>query len=137
TDVNSGVPRYTFDIPEMADGINFVVVAMGMFGIGEIIVNLENEDTRTVMMKKVTGLMPTKEDFKRSAWPVIRGTGLGSVLGILPGGGAMLSSFASYSLEKKMSKNPEEFGHGAIQGVAGPESANNAGAQTSFIPMLT
>jgi len=137
TDVNSGVPRYTFDIPDMADGINFVVVAMGMFGIGEIIVNLENEDTRTVMMKKVTGLMPTKEDFKRCVWPVLRGTGLGSILGILPGGGAMLSSFASYSLEKKMAKNPEEFGHGAIQGVAGPESANNAGAQTSFIPMLT
>ena len=137
TDVNSGVPRYTFDLPELADGINFVVVAMGMFGIGEIIVNLENEESRTVMLKKVTGLMPTWPDIKRSIAPVLRGTALGSVLGILPGGGAMLASFSSYALEKKVSKNSAEFGQGAIEGVAAPESANNAGAQTSFIPMLT
>ena len=137
TDVNSGVPRYTFDLPELADGINFVIIAMGMFGIGEIIVNLENEENRTVMLKKVSGLMPSKDDLKRSIAPVLRGTVLGSILGILPGGGAMLASFASYSVEKKVAKNPSEFGHGAIQGVAGPESANNAGAQTSFIPMLT
>ncbi|MGV3656120.1 MAG: tripartite tricarboxylate transporter permease, partial [Noviherbaspirillum sp.] len=137
TDVNSGVPRYTFDLPELADGINFVIIAMGMFGIGEIIVNLENEESRTVMLKKVSGLMPSKDDLKRSIAPVLRGTVLGSILGILPGGGAMLASFASYSVEKKVAKNPAEFGHGAIQGVAGPESANNAGAQTSFIPMLT
>jgi putative tricarboxylic transport membrane protein len=137
TDVNSGTTRYTFGFPEIADGINFVVVAMGVFGLGEIIGNLENESTRTVMSKTVTGLMPTREDLKQMAAPVLRGTILGSMLGILPGGGAMLASFAAYTLEKKVSKHPERFGKGAIEGVAGPESANNAGAQTSFIPMLT
>jgi putative tricarboxylic transport membrane protein len=137
TDVNSGTPRYTFGFPEIADGINFVVVAMGVFGLGEIIGNLANETTRTVMAKTVTGLMPTREDLKQMAAPILRGTVLGSVLGILPGGGAMLASFAAYTLEKKVSKHPERFGKGAIEGVAGPESANNAGAQTSFIPMLT
>ncbi len=137
TDVNSGVPRFTFDTPELADGINFVVVAMGMFGLGEIIKNLEDETERAVFVKSVKGLMPTKEDFKAIIPPILRGTALGSALGILPGGGAMLSSFAAYSLEKKMSKNSANFGKGAIEGVAAPESANNAGAQTSFIPMLT
>jgi TctA family transporter len=110
---------------------------MGVFGLGEIIGNLEHELTRTVMLKKVTGLMPTKEDMKRVIGPILRGTTLGSVLGILPGGGAMLSSFSAYALEKKLSKNSAQFGKGAIEGVAAPESANNAGAQTSFIPMLT
>ncbi|HEY4541995.1 MAG TPA: tripartite tricarboxylate transporter permease [Noviherbaspirillum sp.] len=137
TDVNSGMPRYTFDMPEMMDGIDFVIVAMGIFGIGEIIRNLENEDTRTLVMKKVTGLLPNKQDLKRASAPILRGTVLGSLLGILPGGGTMLASFASYSIEKKISKTPSEFGKGAIEGVAGPESANNAAAQTSFIPMLT
>ncbi|MBM6581916.1 tripartite tricarboxylate transporter permease [Microvirga sp. BT689] len=137
TDVNSGTTRFTFGLPQMADGIGFVVVAMGVFGIGEIIGNLENESTRTVMLKSVTGLMPTRDDLKRIAAPILRGTALGSMLGILPGGGAMLASFAAYTLEKKVSKTPERFGKGAIEGVAGPESANNAGAQTSFIPMLT
>lgn len=137
TDVNSGLERYTFDTPYMAEGINFVILAMGMFGLGEIIKNLEEEHLRSAMVSKVEGLMPSKEDFKRMAWPIIRGTGLGSLLGILPGGGAMLASFASYSIEKKISKTPEQFGKGAIEGVAGPESANNAGAQTSFIPLLT
>ncbi|RJG23434.1 tripartite tricarboxylate transporter permease [Massilia cavernae] len=137
TDVNSGTARYTFDLPEMADGINFVIVAMGMFGIGEIIRNLEHSDDRHLVMKKVSGLMLTKDDFKRLIGPVLRGTGLGSALGILPGGGAMLASFAAYSIEKKVSPNSKEFGKGAIEGVAAPESANNAGAQTSFIPMLT
>jgi len=137
TDVNSGVPRYTFDLPQLADGLNFVVVAMGMFGLGEIIRNLEDERTRTVMAKKVEGLMLTAKEFKSVLGPILRGTALGSVLGILPGGGAMLSSFSAYSLEKKMSPNSAQFGHGAIEGVAAPESANNAGAQTSFIPMLT
>jgi TctA family transporter len=137
TDVNSGVPRYTFDMPELADGLNFVMVAMGMFGLGEIIRNLEQEETRSVMTKKVKNLMLTKDDFKRIIAPVIRGTVLGSALGILPGGGAMLASFASYSIEKKVSPNRANFGKGAIEGVAAPESANNAGAQTSFIPMLT
>ncbi|QOL48605.1 tripartite tricarboxylate transporter permease [Massilia litorea] len=137
TDVNSGAARYTFDLPELADGVNFVIVAMGMFGIGEIIRNLEHDESRTLMMKKVKGLMLTKEDFKRIAAPVLRGTVIGSALGILPGGGAMLASFASYSIEKKVSKNSANFGKGAIEGVAAPEAANNAGAQTSFIPMLT
>jgi len=137
TDVNSGAARFTFDLPQLADGINFVIVAMGMFGIGEIIRNLEHDESRTLIMKKVSGLMLTKDDFKRIIAPVLRGTVLGSALGILPGGGAMLASFASYSIEKKVSKNAAQFGKGAIEGVAAPEAANNAGAQTSFIPMLT
>ncbi|CAN7381159.1 tripartite tricarboxylate transporter permease [Massilia sp. LjRoot122] len=137
TDVNSGAQRYTFDVPELADGINFVIVAMGMFGIGEIIRNLEHGEDRNLLMKKVSGLMLTKDDLKRIIAPVLRGTFLGSALGILPGGGAMLASFASYSIEKKISPNAKNFGKGAIEGVAAPESANNAGAQTSFIPMLT
>ena len=137
TDVNSGAARYTFDLPQLADGINFVIVAMGMFGIGEIVRNLEHDETRNLVMKKVKGLMLDKEDFKRIIAPVLRATGLGSLLGILPGGGAMLASFASYSIEKKLSPNARNFGKGAIEGVAAPESANNAGAQTSFIPMLT
>ena len=139
TDVISGVPRYSFDIPELTDGISFVGIAMGVFGFGEIISNLGRPaEHREVFTKDVKGLWPTKKDFQE-AWPaVLRGTALGSILGILPGGGALLSSFASYTLEKKITKNPRvPFGQGAIQGVAGPESANNAGAQTSFIPMLT
>ncbi|UVW27221.1 tripartite tricarboxylate transporter permease [Massilia sp. H6] len=137
TDVNSGAQRYTFELPELADGINFVIVAMGMFGIGEIIRNLEHDEDRSLLMKKVKGLMLTKDDFKRIIAPVFRGTVLGSALGILPGGGAMLASFAAYSVEKKVSPNSKNFGKGAIEGVAAPEAANNAGAQTSFIPMLT
>src|SRR5436309_273024 len=138
TDVISGTPRYSFDIPELTDGIGFVVIAMGVFGFGEIIANLGMPaEHREVFTKKVKGLWPTKEDFKE-AWPaVLRGTGIGSLLGVLPGGGALLASFAAYTLEKKVAKDPSKFGRGAIQGVAGPESANNAGAQTSFIPMLT
>jgi putative tricarboxylic transport membrane protein len=137
TDVNSGVPRYSYGLPDLADGINFVVVAMGMFGLGEILVNLENDEKRSMLAMKVEGLMPTKDDMKRMIAPILRGTAIGSALGILPGGGAMLASFAAYSLEKKVSKNSANFGKGAIEGVAAPESANNAGAQTSFIPMLT
>jgi TctA family transporter len=137
TDVNSGAARYTFELSQLADGIGFVIVAMGMFGLGEIVGNLQNETTRSVMVTKIKGLWPTKEDFKRIWAPILRGTALGSVLGILPGSGSILGSFASYSLEKKIAKKPERFGKGAIEGVAGPESANNAGAQTSFIPMLT
>ena len=137
TDVNSGATRYTFDLPPLADGINFVIVAMGMFGLGEIVKNLEHEATRSMTIKKVEGLFPTRADLRRIVAPVLRGTGLGALLGILPGGGAMLSSFASYSIEKKISPNRAQFGHGAIEGVAAPEAANNAGAQTSFIPMLT
>ncbi len=119
TDVNSGAARFSFGLPELSDGVSFVVVAMGVFGLGEIIANLQNESTRSLVMTKITGLMPTREDLKRIVAPVLRGTALGSFLGILPGGGAMLSSFAAYSLEKKVSRNPGEFGHGAIEGVAG------------------
>ena len=137
TDVNSGIARYSFDVPDLVDGINFVVVAMGIFGLGEIIGNLEDESERSLVVKKVTGLMLNKEDFKAIAAPAVRGTMLGSILGILPGGGAMLSSFAAYALEKKVSKNKANFGKGAIEGVAAPVAANNAGAQSSFIPMLT
>jgi putative tricarboxylic transport membrane protein len=137
TDANSAVQRFTFNIPELADGIGFVTVAMGLFGVGEIIRNLENESDRSVFVSKVSTLMPSREDWKRMVGPILRGTVLGSALGILPGGGAMLSSFAAYSVEKKISRRSWEFGKGAIEGVAAPESANNAGAQTSFIPMLT
>ena len=137
TDVTSGVPRFTFDIPELADGIGFVTVAMGMFGLGEIIRNLEAEAQRSVVVAKVTSLMPTRQDFKRMIAPILRGTAIGSILGILPGSGSILGAFAAYSIEKKVSKNRAQFGKGAIEGVAAPESANNAGAQTSFIPMLT
>ncbi|MFL6623524.1 MAG: tripartite tricarboxylate transporter permease [Sulfurifustaceae bacterium] len=137
TDVNSGAQRYTFDLPQLADGIGFVTVAMGMFGLGEIIRNLESEETRSVIAKKITKLMPTKEDWKRMIAPILRGTALGSAVGILPGSGSIMGAFAAYSLEKKVSKYSKEFGKGAIEGVAAPESANNAGAQTSFIPMLT
>jgi len=137
TDVNSGVARFSFDVPELSDGIEFVAVAMGMFGFAEIILNLEQKEKREVFTSKVTNLMPRWDDFKQAFPAILRGTGLGSLLGILPGGGAILASFSSYAIEKKISKHPEEFGKGAIAGVAGPESANNAGAQTSFIPMLT
>jgi putative tricarboxylic transport membrane protein len=137
TDIYSGVPRFTLGIREYADGLNFVAVAVGIFGIAEILRNLESEKTRSVLVAKVTGLFPSKEDLKAMIAPTLRGTVIGSALGILPGGGAILAAFASYTVEKRVSKNPEEFGKGAIAGVAGPESANNAGAQTSFIPLLT
>ncbi len=137
TDVNSGMQRFAFGIPELTDGIGVVVVAMGLFGFAEIISNLQSTEKREIVASKISGLWLTREQF-RKAWPaVLRGTGLGSILGVLPGGGAMLSSFASYTVEKKVAKDPSEFGKGAIQGVAGPEAANNAGAQTSFIPLLT
>ena len=137
TDVNSGLQRYSFGIPELSDGIGFVVVAMGLFGFAEIIVNLEHREHREVFTNKVSGLMLKWSEFKEALPAILRGTGIGSVLGILPGGGALLGAFAAYTVEKKIAKDPSRFGKGAIQGVAGPESANNAGAQTSFIPMLT
>jgi len=140
TDVNSGVARYSFDIPELTDGVGFVVIAMGIFGYGEIISNLSRpEDEREVFTAKVTGLFPTKEDFRNMIPAVLRGTALGAILGVLPGGGALLAAFAAYTVEKKTSLRPGEvpFGQGNIRGVAAPESANNAGAQTSFIPLLT
>src|SRR5262245_34399139 len=138
TDVNSGVARFSFDVPELSDGIGFVGVAMGVFGFAEIIANLEKKEHREVFTDKVQGLLPNAQQFKEAIPAVARGTLLGSLLGILPGGGALLASFASYTLEKKVARNPDPpFGKGNIKGVAGPESANNAGAQTSFIPMLT
>ncbi len=138
SDVTSGGQRFTFGLPQLADGIGFVVVAMGMFGLSEIIRNLEpGDESSGLVTKKITSLMPTREDWRRMIGPILRGTALGSALGILPGSGSILGSFAAYSLEKKISKNSKQFGKGAIEGVAAPESANNAGAQTSFIPMLT
>ena len=140
TDVNSGVARYSFDIPELTDGIGFITIAMGVFGYGEIISNLsKSAEHREVFTGKVKGLFPTKEDFKRMIPAVLRGTALGCSLGILPGGGALLSAFAAYTIEKKTKLQPGEvpFGRGNIRGVAAPEAANNAGAQTSFIPLLT
>jgi putative tricarboxylic transport membrane protein len=140
TDVNSGVARYSFDIPELTDGIGFIVIAMGVFGYGEIIANLAHtEEKREVFTGKVEHIYPTKEDWKLMMPAILRGTLLGSGLGILPGGGALLSAFAAYTIEKKTKLKPGEvpFGQGNIRGVAAPESANNAGSQASFIPLLT
>ena len=136
-DTNTGLFRFTFGLPQLADGIGFVVVAMGLFGFSEIIANLERRANREVVMAQIKSLMPTREDFAASWKAVLRGTGIGALLGILPGGGAVLGSFAAYTLEKKIAKDPSRFGKGAIEGVAAPEAANNAGAQTSFIPLLT
>ncbi|MBL0124878.1 MAG: tripartite tricarboxylate transporter permease [Betaproteobacteria bacterium] len=137
TDVNSGMARFSFGVPELTDGIGFVSVAMGVFGLAEIMKNLEQGEEREVFLKKVTHLWPTKQDIKDAWAAVLRGTALGSLLGILPGGGAVLSSFAAYTLEKKFAKDSSRFGKGDIRGVAAPEAANNAAAQTSFIPLLT
>ena len=137
TDIYTGTPRFTFGITEYSDGLNFVALAVGVFGIAEILKNLEGDQDRTVLTTSLGTLWPSREDLRRMVAPMLRGTALGSALGILPGGGAILASFASYTVEKRLSKTPEEFGKGAIEGVAGPESANNAGAQTSFIPLLT
>lgn len=138
TDALSGVERFSFGIPELTDGLGFVAVAMGLFGFGEIIGNLNQPpQSREVFTRDVKNVWPSREDFRQAMPAVLRGTALGSVLGVLPGGGAILASFAAYTLEKRVSSTPERFGKGAIQGVAGPESANNAAAQTSFIPMLT
>lgn len=137
TDIETGQTRMSFDVIELSDGIGFVVIAMGVFGFTEIIRNLEVTQERDLVQQKITGLMPTAKDLRDSAPAVLRGTILGSLLGILPGGGTILSSFGSYTLEKRIAKDPSRFGKGAIEGVAGPESANNAASQTSFIPLLT
>jgi TctA family transporter len=139
TDVNSGVARFSFDVPELTDGIGFVAVAMGVFGFAEIIANVEKKEHREVFTSKVGSLLPSGREFLDAAPAIARGTLLGSILGILPGGGALLASFAAYTVEKKIAgaKANPPFGQGNIRGVAGPESANNSGAQTSFIPMLT
>jgi len=136
TDVNSGQLRFTFGIPELSDGIGFVPLAMGLFAIAEIAVQLERHFVRG-QSAAIEGLWPTRAELREAAPAAARGTLVGSILGVLPGGGALLSSFAAYTLEKKLSAHPERFGKGAAAGVAAPEAANNAGAQTSFIPMLT
>lgn len=137
TDVYSGYARLDFDIRQLSDGFDFVPLALGLFGISEIMFNLNNPESREFISSKVGRLLPNREEMKASSMPIVRGTVLGSALGVLPGGGALLGSFTSYMLEKKVSRSPERFGKGAIEGVAGPEAANNAGAQTSFIPLLT
>jgi TctA family transporter len=137
TDVNSGSIRFAFGAPELADGIGFVALAMAFFGITDVVMNLEHPDKTDVYKDRIGSVLPSRDDIKMSFWSIMRGTGLGSILGILPGGGALLASFAAYMFEKKIAKPPRHFGEGDIRGVAAPESANNAGAQTSFIPMLT
>src|SRR5690242_11887528 len=137
TDLESGEERLTFGWSEIADGIDVAVIAMGMFGFAEILRNLESSQTRDVVHAAIGNLLPNRNDMAQSAMPIARGTFLGGLLGLLPGNGAVLGPFASYTLEKKLAKDPSRFGRGAIEGVAGPESANNAGAQTAFIPLLT
>ena len=137
TDLETGQERLTLGIPELSDGVDFAVLAMGLFGIAEILRNLENPESRNVAIAQIGRLLPTRAELKRCFGPVVRATGVGSILGILPGNGAVLGPFASYAMEKKLAKDPSRFGKGAIEGVAGPEAANNAGAQTSFIPLLT
>ena len=137
TDLETGQERMTFGFPPLADGIDFAVMAMGIFGFAEVLRNLETPEARDVVRAKIGRLLPNLDDLKQSAMPAVRGTLIGGVLGILPGNGAVLGPFASYSVEKKIAKDPSRFGKGAIEGVAGPESANNAGAQTAFIPLLT
>ena len=137
TDVNTGTQRYSFGVSELTDGIGFIVVAVGVFAIGEIISNLGGSEERRVFTAKVNNLMPSWDDMKRSIAPILRGTGIGCFFGVLPGTGPAIASFASYMVEKKVADDPSRFGKGAIEGVAGPESANNADAQCKFIPMLT
>ena len=137
TDVNTGIARFSFDVPELIDGIGFVAMTMGLFAFAEIAINLESTVARNVHAERISGLWIKWAEFKQAFPAILRGTAIGSLLGIFPGGGATLSAFASYTVEKKIARDPSRFGKGAIEGVAGPESANNAGAQTSFIPMLT
>jgi TctA family transporter len=136
-DVQTAVPRFTLGFEDLSSGVNFVVVAMGLFGIGELIKDLENPESRTAISAPLFSMIPSKDDLRRMVGPILRGTGIGSLLGLLPGGGALLAAFAAYAVEKRVSYPPEGFGGGAIEGVASPESANNAGAQTSFVPLLT
>ncbi len=137
TDVNSGMARYSFGVPALTDGIGFTVIAVGLFAVAEIVTNLEVREACEVFTRKILHLMPTGKDLKDSSWPTVRGTAVGAVFGVLPGTGPALSSFVAYMLEKKVARDPSRFGKGAIEGVAAPEAANNAAAQTSFIPMLT
>jgi putative tricarboxylic transport membrane protein len=137
TDVQTGQQRFTFGVPELSDGINFVALAMGLFGVAEIMVNLERPEIREGIVAKHGKLWLTREEWRYAIPAALRGTAMGTMLGILPGGGAALSSFGSYMLERRLTRRPEKFGNGAIEGLAGPEAANNAGAQTAFIPLLT
>jgi len=133
----SNMPRFTFNMTELLDGVGLVPVAMGLFGISEVLLNIEVKTKREVFTSNVKGLLPTLNDWSRSIWAILRGTAIGFFLGLIPGGGAVLASFVSYAIERRVSKHPETFGKGAIEGVAAPESANNAGAQGAFIPLLT
>jgi TctA family transporter len=137
SDVNSGIRRFTFGFQGLADGIEFVALSMAIYGVAEVIVNLEKKAGETSLAGNVGKVLPSWADIRHCIPSVLRGTTLGSVLGVLPGGGALLAAFSAYTLEKKVASEPRNFGHGDIRGVAAPESANNAGAQTSFIPMLT
>jgi putative tricarboxylic transport membrane protein len=133
----TGMPRFTADMPELLDGIGIAPLAMGLFGVSEILLNIERQIKRSVVVKRVKNLLPNLQDWKDSAAPMARGTAIGYLVGILPGGGTVLSSFLSYGVEKRFSKEPEKFGKGAIAGVAGPEASNNAAAQAGFIPLLS
>ncbi|HEY7240534.1 MAG TPA: tripartite tricarboxylate transporter permease, partial [Burkholderiales bacterium] len=137
TDVNSGVARYAFEVPELVDGVGFTVIAVGLFAVAEIAINLERDEPQTAFTGPLKSIMPTTAELARSFWPALRGTGVGAFFGLLPGTGPALSSFAAYMLEKKIAREPARFGKGAIEGVAAPEAANNAAAQASFIPTLT
>ena len=137
TDVNSGLPRYAFDVPELVDGVGFTVIAVGLFAVAEIATNLERREPQTAYTGALKSIMPNAAELARSFWPAMRGTGVGAFFGLLPGTGPALSSFAAYMLEKKIARDPARFGKGAIEGVAAPEAANNAAAQASFIPTLT
>jgi putative tricarboxylic transport membrane protein len=137
TDVDSGLRRFSFDIIELADGIGFVVIAIGVFAMSEIVANLSDPEETTIFTTDVRRLLPSKDDIKRSIGPIIRGTLIGAFFGVLPGTGPSIASFSSYMVEKRVAKDPSRFGKGAIEGVAGPESANNADSQCKFIPMLT
>jgi putative tricarboxylic transport membrane protein len=136
-DIMTATPRFTFDMYFLMDGVGLVPVVMGLFGVSEVLLNVESTIKREIFETKIKGLLPNRKDWRDSAWPIVRGSVVGFFLGILPGGGAVISSFVSYGMEKKLSRHPERFGTGVIEGVAGPESANNAAAGGAFIPLMT
>jgi putative tricarboxylic transport membrane protein len=137
TDLETGQDRMTLGIGELSDGIDFAVLAMGVFGIAEILRNLDNPESRNAAVARIGSLLPSRQDLRRCFGPIVRATGIGSVLGILPGNGAVLGPFASYALEKKLAKDPRRFGRGAIEGVAGPEAANNGATAGAMVPLLS
>jgi len=136
-DLIVGKPRFTFGIKSLMDGVGLIPVVMGLFGVSEVLLNMEEGLSRQVFRAKISNLLPSRQDWKDSIKPILRGTVLGFFLGILPGGGAIVSAFTSYAVEKRVSKYPEKFGTGVIEGVAGPETANNAGSTGAFVPLLT